>query len=424
LYLLIILCDELVIGQVFKSFSSFPSSSSSSSSTSRASRQALFNVVSFPNIPCRGTNNLNGTCLTSSECIGTGGENQGLCASGFGTCCFYSLKTCGGDIIRNQSYVQNPNFPSSYNPGSSSDTSCSFNIYRTTSDVCQVRLDFETMEFGPPLYDATVNMECDGTNTDLLSFTPAGNKANGLALCGYNPGQHVYIDMGTVNASPDFAVMKMNFDATYYSTFARKWNILVSSIPCSSIYAAPRGCDQYFFGNEGAGVMQAFNYDQPTTAYIGKLKGYTKVCVRREKNMCTISYTPPDVDVDEFGFTVTGSANFNRGRLSCSNPRPLANPTPIQIFDSPGACKDNFIRIHQATTSGDAPYFSTSPPGVIGCDRFCGKRLCNVHNSCKGGDHMIMKSRKTPFEVDVEFSDHPSANPLKGYKLNYWQESC
>ena len=48
---------------------------------------SLFSVVRFPNEFCYGTNNYNGTCLTSAECSASGGTGAGSCASGFGVCC-------------------------------------------------------------------------------------------------------------------------------------------------------------------------------------------------------------------------------------------------------------------------------------------------------------------------------------------------
>lgn len=72
-----------------------------------------------------------------------------------------------------------------------------------------------------------------------------------------------------------------------------------------------------------------------------------------ERKIYVHIYTP-DVDVDEFGFTVNGKANVKKVDWVVAIHRPPTNDK--------GQCTDDFIRIPQATTSGDAP-FSTLTPG-------------------------------------------------------------
>ena len=53
---------------------------------------SLFSVVQFDNEQCVTKitdGSTYGTCLTSTECGDRGGSQQGNCASGFGTCCFF-----------------------------------------------------------------------------------------------------------------------------------------------------------------------------------------------------------------------------------------------------------------------------------------------------------------------------------------------
>eukprot|EP00091_Calanus_sinicus_P020785 TRINITY_DN5889_c0_g1_i1.p1 TRINITY_DN5889_c0_g1~~TRINITY_DN5889_c0_g1_i1.p1 ORF type:complete len:138 (-),score=16.19 TRINITY_DN5889_c0_g1_i1:947-1360(-) len=105
--------------------------------TDRVKKQlSVFTVVKFPNTACTSaTNGRNGTCYTASECSAKGGSTSGSCASSFGVCCVFE-KSCGaGRIAENCTYFTS----SALNTGSS----CSLTICKCSSDVCQLRLDFE-----------------------------------------------------------------------------------------------------------------------------------------------------------------------------------------------------------------------------------------------------------------------------------------
>merc|ERR1719325_446242 len=109
-----------------------------STNTERSRKQlSVFTVVKFPNDVCvSSTSGRNGTCYTSSECSSKGGSSSGSCASSFGVCCVFE-KTCGGgSVAENCTYFTS----SSRTAGAS----CSLTICKCSSDVCQLRLDFET----------------------------------------------------------------------------------------------------------------------------------------------------------------------------------------------------------------------------------------------------------------------------------------
>ncbi|XP_059087534.1 uncharacterized protein LOC131883941 [Tigriopus californicus] len=54
---------------------------------------------------------MKGTCMTSTECVSNGGAADGNCASGFGVCCSFVVRGCGGTVAHNCTYVQNTEFP-------------------------------------------------------------------------------------------------------------------------------------------------------------------------------------------------------------------------------------------------------------------------------------------------------------------------
>lgn len=360
----------------------------------------LFNVVNFPNLPCSADNGYNGTCMTLSECTSTGGVQSGSCARGYGACCYYSTTECGASVYYNQTYLKNTAWPSTV----SGTLDCEYKIYRINDNICNARFDFIEFEMGPPLHtDSTFS--CQEGSTDIVTFTNAANMYNDMYLCGYNNGQHVYIDMGTPTSSPSYGTMKIHLDKSNWSSYNRKWNIMVSQIECGEAYTPPKGCGQFFYGNGGQGTILAYNYDQPNQEYWAKLKGSHTICIRREEGMCQIGYVPPSIKDDAYGLTITGGAPVVWGRKSCGKPQPGG-----------GTCTDDWIKIPNASNTGNTPFAN--------CDRYCGHRFCDAHNGCNSVDHMVQYSRQIPFEVKVEFSDHSTSNVLKGYKLNYWQSNC
>ena len=59
--------------------------------------------------------NRNGTCYSATECSDNGGKASGNCASGFGVCCLFVLSSTSKLTVKeNNTYIQNPSFPSVY----------------------------------------------------------------------------------------------------------------------------------------------------------------------------------------------------------------------------------------------------------------------------------------------------------------------
>ena len=106
---------------------------------------SLFSIVQFPNQQCTASSSSTtyGTCYTSSECTAKGGSSDGNCAAGFGVCCVITTSTCSTSITTNTTYIRNPNYPSSYTPSSAG--TCSYTVKKVSDDICQLRLDFQTM---------------------------------------------------------------------------------------------------------------------------------------------------------------------------------------------------------------------------------------------------------------------------------------
>merc|ERR1719225_730195 len=120
---------------------------------------SLFSVVTFPNDQCTGkssssSNEIKGTCFTSSECSGKSGTADGNCAAGFGVCCSYSVTPIN-------------------------------------TDICQLRLDLDNFD---------ITEGTTGTCTDSFGVS-VGSERVYKDLCGTLSGQHIYLETARKTAS-------------------------------------------------------------------------------------------------------------------------------------------------------------------------------------------------------------------------------
>ena len=91
--------------------------------------------------------NRNGTCYTATECGEKGGTASGNCASGFGVCCIFIIRnTTSTTATENNTYIQNPSFPSVY----TSTSSISYKVQKCQVGVCAMRLDFDVFVLEHP----------------------------------------------------------------------------------------------------------------------------------------------------------------------------------------------------------------------------------------------------------------------------------
>ena len=138
----------------------------------------VFNIVKFPNDVCNSTtSNTYGVCYTATECASLGGSSSGSCASGFGVCCTFS-GGCSGTTSLNNTYFKS----------STSDSSpCTFSVCKASTDVCQIRLDFDTFDIMQP----STNVDGDDnpntrTQCQMAFFTASSDGPSAPILCGAN----------------------------------------------------------------------------------------------------------------------------------------------------------------------------------------------------------------------------------------------
>ena len=214
---------------------------------------SIFNVVTFPNTPCGGTSGYNGTCYTASECISKGGTASGNCASSFGVCCIFSL-SCGGTTSENNTYA----IISSYSISSDKDP-CSYSVCKLNSDVCKLRIDFDTMVLAGPFTNHILAKEGPKLGDcifDTLTVSNPGGSSPPI-ICGYNTGQHIFVP-----ASDACNTVNIDID-TGTTTTTRKWQLKYTQYECGSMLAPEQDCLQYFTAQTG--TVATFNWDTTAT---------------------------------------------------------------------------------------------------------------------------------------------------------------
>jgi len=260
---------------------------------------SLFSIVTFQNLGCQSQDvTRNGTCFTSTECTDKGGKKSGSCAAGFGVCCLFLFQDTGAQITQNCSYIQSPNFPSTFTSATAS--SLTYTIHKCSNDVCALRLDFPT--FSTVRSTSATPVESD-TCADVFTITST-SQGTSPEICGENSEQHIYYDLG-----PDAgATATIQFTISTAATVAgstRSFEIKVTQIPCYANYRPTSGCLQYHQGLTGR--ITNFNWGATAAANQVHLANQRQsVCIRRAEGMCCIRYTLCDfvpTTITEMGHT-------------------------------------------------------------------------------------------------------------------------
>jgi len=311
---------------------------------------SVFTVVKFPNDVClSATSGRNGTCYTSSECNAKGGASSGSCASSFGVCCVFE-KSCGaGSVAENCTY-----FTSSDRTAGSS---CSLNICKCSSDVCQLRLDFETFTLSNP-FTATAGAGADAMAlpigncfTDFFAVSVPGGKAPPL-ICGENTGYHMY-----VTASDSCNTLTSSF-GTATTTTTSAFTIKVTQIECSSKLRAPEGCLQYFTASTD--IFDTFNYNSGNGKHLANQDYCT--CIRAERTACTLCYSLVSASL---GLGRDDGAAISIVDTYCGYPAGIqaAADTSWSNYD------------HIVIPNSQCPVTTASTTDVVTVDRWCGTQF-------------------------------------------------
>jgi hypothetical protein len=277
------------------------------SSLSRKEKHfSLFSVVTFKNDECTSESTLTGgarkgTCYSATECSDKAGLKSGNCASGFGVCCvFLNTAATSATISENRTHIRNSQYPS-YTTVTSS-TSIVYTINKMSSDICQMRLDFNTFVIaGPTVSDqvytaATQNHNC---LNDKLLLATTGNTNMYPTICGILTGEHLYVELSPTS-SDALTITISQFlvtTAPAASVAQRVWDFQTSQITCYATHRAPSGCMRYFMTEYGK--ITSLNFYKVSGSSTGSNLQNSglqlgsqdvKTCIRRSKGMCCVEY--------------------------------------------------------------------------------------------------------------------------------------
>jgi hypothetical protein len=353
---------------------------------------SLFNVVTFKNTDCVSTSTSNngarnGTCYTSEECSEKGGQAEGGCAMGFGTCCVFAYSDCAKEVSENCTYIRNANYPSA----TTASGTCAYKIKKCQDEVCSLRLDFETFNIlaGTNSLDAAVAAAPLSNCRDTFVVSGLSNGGNYPTICGLNTGQHMFIDIG--KGTSNGATLTFSYSADAGS---RTFEIKVTQYTCGSPNAPPSGCLQWFTGTEGR--LTTFNF----AGDLHHLPGQRyNSCIRQEAGFCCVKY--------QVCSDVTNPMTlFNN----------VADPTmAIPIVDS--GCSIDFLEIEGSdiTCGGNNLH-----------QRYCGEKLGVPAGGMLNSE---ICDCTAPFMVRIvtDTADAAEAGTMskaRGLCLDYVQEPC
>ena len=260
-------------------------------------------------------------------------------------------------------------FTKSIQSTTTSASSCTYTICPSSSDICQLRVDFETFVMSAPSTTTGTIGSC--VNDNLVISNPTG--PNPPMVCGTLSGQHMYI-----TASDSCHSMTATIGSTDTST-VRSWSIKVSQIECSNPLLPPSGCLQYHF--DTTGYIQSLGWDgsddaatTPTANHqnnqnynicFRRQVSFSKQCLHnilqnfKQEGYCSIEYFTPIA-----GFKV-GSTGATAGTL--------------ESLYGDVACTEDFITIPGILASPTTFANPTAYATIVG-DRICGLGWTNFPN--------------------------------------------
>merc|ERR1712180_144852 len=404
---------------------------------------SVFTVVKFPNTVCSSsTVGLNGTCYTRSECTSKGGTASGSCASSFGVCCIFEVSCGDTTLAENNTYFTSTDI--------SKGSNCKMTVCKCSTDVCQLRLDFETFVLNVPITNAAETSNVQGNIANAGAFTQGGTchvDTFGVSspgsttiptVCGTNTGEHMYVP-----ASDQCNVLSANIGSTSTST-SSSFSIKITQIPCSSPVLPPKGCLQYFYGSP-SGTVTSYNYAGTSgagTNGVSQLLAnqHYSACIRTERTYCAICYwsataiTGFHMNVPN-GVAAIGLLGFdtNCGALG------VGTGAATDGVAYAGGGTYDFVTIPSGICAPPSPIIASTGQPI---DRYCGTEL-----NCRGADNTagstpdgtVCTSMK-PFKIGVHSDGVEFANPIAdsevgpatagavgtnnyGFNLNYFMKT-
>lgn len=337
---------------------------------------SLFSVVQFDNEQCVTKitdGSTYGTCLTSTECGDRGGSQQGNCASGFGTCCFFKVDetNCGNTITNNGTYIQNTNYPTSTQTGG---IDCTY-TFKSSTNVCQIRLDFDSVILGDPSTTTNSIGKCTGDSLPITSpssyyITP---------LCGTLTGTHMYVETARDTTAGTLQIKTSSSD----TSTSRYWKIRSMFLECETAWKAPADCMQYLTGVSNS--FKSFNFGN---LMIRNLQ--YDVCIRPESGYCRFQLLESSSTTDSFKID------------------PASTTTTSKVGVS--SCDTQFITVD-----------SFDELSTTKSTRFCGEYLNIIDADTKSG---VIIGDGPRMKVGILSADDDGDTGTQGFDLTYAQLPC
>ncbi|XP_023330828.1 uncharacterized protein LOC111703186 [Eurytemora carolleeae] len=371
----------------------------------------IFSVIRFPNAPCVGSGGFNGTCYTASECSAKGGSSSLTCASGFGVCCVFSM-ACGTTISQNNTY----HIISSFTAATTA-SPCTYTICPCNTNICKLRLDFETFSIaGPQSADATaiasVGPSIGDCRTDSFTVTAPDGGSAPPTICGLNTGQHMFVDSSS-------SCNKLSFNIDTANSVSRSWRVKVTQYDCgSNVPGIVDDCLQYLTGTSG--TIKNFNYDSSkSNAVLGANTHLSNqnynICFRQERGFCSICFDPVNPSTTASSFAVSASPN------AAAQSATGTTCTGIAIFS-------DYIEVQNLQLSIGAAI-------AIGVQRSCGVLF---NDNGIGTVSVTMCSFHVPFRWGVRFNDgettvasaalntgeNVALGGMSGFDMNWFLRAC
>ncbi|KAH8284872.1 hypothetical protein KR054_002087 [Drosophila jambulina] len=238
-----------------------------------------------------------GTCLTRFKCMRQSGTVNGYCGT-YGVCCETNLQV-GASTRQKRTIIKNP--------GALVNELNTYTIEAFSTNVQQLRIDFEQFELAQPT-------ETDGV-LECRDYFEAGD----FKLCGVNSGQHLYLPF---NAAAGVEQVTLTFSVPSKSS-GTVWRLIVTQLegpPANSrrrssstsgafgastnslqdlrdIFAshhadyellAPTGCQQYY--TELSNTIRSFNFQTAVTSNYMPNLNYN-ICIKSAPSASMIEYS-------------------------------------------------------------------------------------------------------------------------------------
>jgi len=366
---------------------------------------SLFSVLKWKNSACQAVSDttLQGVCYTQQECDDLGGTADGNCAAGFGTCCIVTVSGTtanpGGTVTQNCTFIENVDFPSA----EANTATYTYTVTKCSTEICQIRLDFLTANLAQPTAGTGV---CTG---DTFAVT-AGGGGDIPTLCGELSGQHMYFDAGITNSA---GTVTINTNTANAAGGTKSWRIKVSQIECSSSVRAPNGCLQYYL--ENVNTISSFNWDGLSTR-TGTAGGTLasvdyRACIRQNKGMCTVEWSPATVTAgDSFDLPVLAA---NQAANGANAQHQIAGCASITAAIGTLTAGESFVQIPGAVI--------TNSPSL---DTFCGSQLSSHVSTAGTGAAVSSAVIATGIPFDIRYVAFGNQGNQAGFSLQATQVPC